>query len=93
MKTTDALLCLPDGMYFSDDGREMLESFSLHFNLSREDWEIFKEIIMPKLPDCDFADGLLAMLTFGIHKSYEELTGKVFVLDMDRDKNQTETCS
>lgn len=89
MISTNSYIILPneDQKYISDDGRVMLEGFKLTFNLSAEDYEIFTEYILPRLPHCDIADGLLGMITYGIHKSWEDITGRRFVLDMDRDKN------
>lgn len=87
MKSTQTTLKLFDDEYTAEDGDLMLDGFALRFALSAEDWDIFKRLIMPNLPNCDYADGLLAMLTYGIHKAYEDVEGKPFTLRMDRKPN------
>lgn len=82
MLSTDALLIkVEDEDYVSAQGREMLAGMQLTFSISKEDFEYFREKILPSLKgaiECDDADGLLAMLTYGIHKAYEELEGVPF---------------
>lgn len=89
MKSTDSTLILPRDTYISKDGRKMLDGFVLRFNLSEEDFILFREKVMPLLPNCDLADGLLGMITYGIHRALEEIEGVPFVLDMDRKKNKS----
>lgn len=84
MKRTDTLLTLNTGEYISKDGRKMLEGFKMVFNLSQEDMNIVQNQIAPLCPNDDLADVFLAMLTYGIHTAYKDVTGEEFVYPYER---------
>lgn len=64
---------------------------NLSFDLTYEDWLLFKEsrefMNEHMKRDDDSGDHMLSLITWAIHKAYEERTGKPFVLRMDRPKN------
>lgn len=93
MKTTNTLcrwshagMLAPEG-FITDEHVHI----TLEFDLTPEDWRLAEE--SHEFTDehtgveSDIGDHLLALLTYGIHRAYEERTGKPFVLRMDRPKN------
>lgn len=70
---------------------EDLVHINLSFDLAYEDWVLFKEsrdfMNEHMNRDDDNGDHMLSLITWAIHKAYEERTGKPFILRMDRPKN------
>lgn len=87
-KKTDTILEPFVGAYVSKDGRMMLEGFRMTFNLSKDDFDILQDLIMPAIPEDDLADAMLAMLTYGIHTAYKDATGNAFVYPFERLKKK-----
>lgn len=89
MKQTRAKLN-KTGTRLSGDNRPMIR-LTLDFELSTEDYKIIDETIRPTMPDyegneADTADTITAIITWGTHRLYEEITGRKFTLDIDRAK-------
>lgn len=65
----------------------------LRFDLHEEDMHIVLSYIQPEMEkqlgrEVPLEEVLFACLTSGIHKAYEEVTGKPFKLRMDRPKKK-----
>lgn len=87
MKTTNSNIAVK---VENEDG---FTTFVFGFQLHNEDVEIVTKTIMPTMDketgkEHDLADVLLACLTYGIHKSYEDIEGVPFTLRMDRKKRK-----
>lgn len=65
--------------------------FTFEADLVREDFELLLEsrdyMNQHMQEQSDTGDHMLALLTWAIHRAYEDRTGKPFVLRMDRPKN------
>lgn len=59
--------------------------------ITYEDWQIFEEnrkyLNEYTGQENDMGDYMLALITWAIHKGYQDRTGKTFTLRMDRKKN------
>lgn len=70
---------------------EDLCHLTLSFDLTYEDWLLFKEsrdfMNEQMKRNDDYGDHMLSLITWAIHRAYEDRTGKPFVLRMDRPKN------
>lgn len=94
MKNTKAKLeaIVPCSIWEGEEpSPEDLCHLTLSFDLKYEDWLLFKEsrdfMNETMNRDDDNGDHMLALITWAIHKAYEERTGKPFILRMDRPKN------
>lgn len=68
-------------------------NMELGFGLHEEDMHIVLSYIQPEMEkqlgrEMPLEEVLFACLTSGIHKAYEEITGKPFKLRMDRPKKK-----
>ena len=88
MKTSNATLAV------KNDEEDGFVTFVMAFQLHSEDVDVVKRVIKPELDSTlgkehDLADVLLACLTYGIHKAYENAEGVPWTLRMDRKKNHS----
>lgn len=89
MKTTNANVTIAEPSEHKN-GDAFFPIF-LAFELSADDLAVVEDIIKPALDDTtqndhDLADVLLTCLTYGIHRAYQDATGKKWTLRMDRKK-------
>ena len=94
MNTTNAKLEALVPVPLTDNepvNRDEKVHFVFEADLVFEDWELFREsqaFMNDHMEEkSDMGDHMLALLTWAIHKAYEERTGKPFTLRMDRTKN------
>ena len=78
---------------WNDEPAKPTDKVELEFKgeITYEDWLIFQDNL-EYLNVCtgqknSMGDYMLALITWAIHKGYEERTGKPFTLRMDRQKN------
>ena len=78
---------------WNDEPAKPTDKVELEFKgeITYEDWLIFQDNL-EYLNLCtgqknSMGDYMLALITWAIHKGYEERTGKPFTLRMDRQKN------
>lgn len=89
MKSTNAYITTADPIEHKNG--EVFFPIFFNFELSADDLAAVEDIIKPTLDDTtqndhDLADVLLTCLTYGIHRAYQDATGKKWTLRMDRKK-------
>lgn len=72
----------------TEDG--FVEFLDVDFKISRDDFLALKNIVWPEMEatlgkKLTLGEVLLACLTYGLHQGVEGVTGKKWVLRMDRD--------
>lgn len=78
---------------WNDEPTRPTDKVQLEFKgeITYEDWEILEEnrkhLNEYTGQENDMGDYMLALITWAIHKGYEDRTGKPFILRMDRPKN------
>ena len=78
---------------WDDEPTKPTDKVQLEFKgeITYEDWLIFEEnrayLNLCTGQENDMGDYMLALITWAIHKGYEDRTGKPFTLRMDRPKN------
>ena len=78
---------------WDDEPTRPTDKVKLEFKgeITYEDWQIFEEnrkyLNEYTGQENDMGDYMLALITWAIHKGYEDRTGKPFTLRMDRPKN------
>lgn len=78
---------------WDDEPARPTDKVELEFKgeITYEDWLIFQEnqayLNLCTGQENDMGDYMLALITWAIHKGYEDRTGKPFTLRMDRQKN------
>lgn len=75
------------GRYVAPKSGRDCSTITLECWLSDEDMRIVKEEIMPAAGVEELGRALHACLTYGIHKTWEDIHGKPYVLPIDRPKN------
>lgn len=78
---------------WDDEPARPTDKVELEFKgeITYEDWQIFEEnrkyLNEYTGQENDMGDYMLALITWAIHKGYQDRTGKTFTLRMDRKKN------
>ena len=92
-KTKAKLEAIVPVSIWDDEPPRPTEKVQLEFKgeITYEDWLIFQEnqayLNLCTGQENDMGDYMLALITWAIHKGYEDRTGKPFTLRMDRQKN------
>lgn len=92
-KTKAKLEAIVPVSIWDDEPTRPTDKVQLKFEgeITYEDWLIFQEnqayLNLCTGQENDMGDYMLALITWAIHKGYEDRTGKPFTLRMDRPKN------